>query len=68
MIWRATVVRVLGDGSVYVVVPRLTGQQPRGPYLTLVGLGLAEGDKVLVAYLEGSKDKLVILGRYQPAG
>lgn len=82
MIYRAEVVRVMGDGSVYVKVPRLTGQTPRGPYLVLEGpttadgVGphthttnvLALGDKVLVAYLEGSRDKLVVLGRYQPAG
>lgn len=65
--WRARVLYVREVASesgvpagVYVQVPRLTGDEIHGP-LPWVGSQPAEGDRVLVAAVEGRRDDLMII-------
>lgn len=59
-LWRGTVVEVHGNGMVYVQVPRLAGETPIGPMPTAVG-GLVQGDSVVVAAIEDSRNDLMVL-------
>lgn len=61
MIWRATVLEALAAGPV-VTIPRRYRDRPVGPLPTAVA-GLAPGDRVLVAEVDGLVDQFVVIAR-----
>ena len=61
-LWRGRVREVLQDGSVWVVIPRLSGDEPMGPMPTTVA-GLITGEPVIVAAMEDSRNDLLIVSR-----
>lgn len=59
--WRGFCARS-DDQGVYVVVPRLMGEEWVGPVQWLAGAQPVVGDQVLVVAVEGRKDDLVVVG------
>jgi hypothetical protein len=59
-LWRGTVQEVHANGMVFVLVPRLAGDMAIGPMPTAVG-GLVQGDSVVVAAIEDSRNDLMVL-------
>ena len=73
-VWRGTVERVRDvdapsglRAGVYVIVPRLTGDEVHGP-VPWVGEQPAQDDQVLVAAIEGRMTDLIVLGRINMLG
>jgi hypothetical protein len=64
-LWRGTVVEVHSNGMVYVQVPRLARDTAIGPMPTAVG-GLVQGDSVIVAAIEDSRNDLMVLAVSYP--
>jgi hypothetical protein len=59
---RAEVTRIK-DGHPFIVIPRLTGELEYGPLEALEGVVLAQGDRVLIGFLEGRADDPAIIRR-----
>jgi len=65
-IWYAIVTSVDGP-RLYVKVPRLSGELVYGP-LNAIGPNtqtFAQGEQVVVSFIEGRQDDLIVLGRIQ---
>ena len=60
-IWRGQVVEISADGMIGAVVPSLYGDD--AVRVPTVVPGLAIGDRVLLAAIEGRRDDLVVLTR-----
>jgi hypothetical protein len=58
-IWRGSIAEIYGDGFVAALVPSLYGDQ--AVKVPCVVAGLAVGDRVLLAAIEGRRDDLVVL-------
>lgn len=63
--WRATVIRVTGDGRAFVTAKRLNRDRDFGPctVVQLPGDPLAAGDRVLVMPIDGDRNEVAVIGR-----
>ena len=66
-LWRGYVSEVYADGSVGVIVPRLTGDEPFERVPSII-TGLALGEGVLVGFIEGRKGDTMVIGRLPSMG
>lgn len=61
-LWRGEIVEVLSNGLVWVLIPRMGGQDPVGP-INAVPSGLVPGDGVIVGAIGGDVSDLIVMLR-----
>lgn len=66
-LWRAVVAEVHSNGSVFVTVPRMAGQEPVGP-MPAIPSGLIPGEAVIVGAVAEDRNDLIVLSRLNTGG